>query len=350
MRSGREKAALPVRTGRYRPELDGIRGVGIAIVVIAHLGAPVLGWPGVLLFFVLSGYLITSLLIQERERTGRVDIRAFWMRRARRLFPALAVLLAFLAVTGLATHRDIIATALYVANWQRVTEPMGPLDHAWSLGIEEQFYVAWPLVAGLLLHRRAPALLAALVVAITLWRFALPPERAMWGTDARADALLAGALLALRPLRLPAWSAIPAIIVLVVLGMVLPFDAATRLGLSLGLIASVVIVAAAPGWLAFRPLVWLGGISYALYLWNYPIVVLVPAPWPVLLVLSLIAAWISTRYVEGPFRLRLGDRLERGRDPGPLATRRGLEPPHLGRGVGAEVPRNPGESTGRASA
>ena len=156
-------AVAPPRL-RHEPALDGLRGLAVAAVVVFHLGHLRGGFLGVDLFFVLSGFLITSLLVVEHRDRGRIDLRAFWVRRFRRLLPAVLVMLAGVAVL-LATltpagerprfRGEALATLGYVANWQRMTADVSywdifnqpsPLDHTWSLAIEEQFYLVWPLV------------------------------------------------------------------------------------------------------------------------------------------------------------------------------------------------------------
>jgi hypothetical protein len=179
------RASRRVRTPRtqltYTPALDGVRGVAVLAVVLYHAGLPWAGggFLGVELFFVLSGFLITSLLLAEWRQTGGIGLRGFWGRRARRLLPALFALLAVVgayyalagpaaAVPGL--RGDGIATLRYYANWHQIaagssyfaaTGPVSPLTHTWSLAIEEQFYAVWPLVvlaalAPLAARRRAP--------------------------------------------------------------------------------------------------------------------------------------------------------------------------------------------------
>src|SRR5690242_11622913 len=155
----------------YRPALDGLRGLAVTAVVLFHGGVAALsgGFLGVDSFFVLSGFLITSLLLAEQDRDGRIRLVAFWGRRARRLLPALLLMIAAVAIAGrwlLAPddqrllRGDALAALGYVANWRMIyrgadyfTQTAAPsvLQHTWSLGIEEQFYVLWPLiVAGLL--------------------------------------------------------------------------------------------------------------------------------------------------------------------------------------------------------
>src|SRR5215469_9867848 len=166
----------------YRPALDGVRALAVAAVVLFHAGVPGLtgGFLGVDAFFVLSGFLITSLLLAEHTRRGRIGLAAFWGRRARRLLPALLVMLVAVVLTGRyllpavevrLLRGDALAALGYVANWRMIyrgsdyfaqTSAPSPLQHTWSLGIEEQFYLIWPLVVVVvfaLFARRARALL-----------------------------------------------------------------------------------------------------------------------------------------------------------------------------------------------
>ena len=211
--------------GDRLPGLDGLRAIAVLAVVAYHadLGWLPGGFLGVDVFFVISGFLITTLLLAERERLGRIRLRAFWMRRARRLLPALFLVLAatltlavVLAPDEVARLRgDTLAALGYVTNWylivrqQSYFEAMGrpsPLLHLWSLAVEEQFYVVWPLVlaAGLLLVRRRGMLVASLAGAIGsallmawLYRPGVDPSRVYYGTDTHATGLLLGAALAL---------------------------------------------------------------------------------------------------------------------------------------------------------
>ena len=216
----------------YLPGLDGIRAIAVGSVVAYHLGVPHFdgGLLGVSVFFTLSGYLITSLLVQGYEQHGGTGLKNFWIRRARRLLPALVLMLPVVVVTTaiarpdklVATGRQALYALMYVANWttisngddyfQRFASP-GPLDHLWSLAIEEQFYIVWPLLVLALLAigkklgeaQRVP--LAVLTIGFTLastWAIShlfdphgLNNTRAYEGTDARAASLLVGALFAL---------------------------------------------------------------------------------------------------------------------------------------------------------
>ncbi len=219
---------VPIREsarGDRLPGLDGLRAIAVLAVVVYHadLGWLPGGFLGVDVFFVISGFLITTLLLAERERLGRIRLRAFWMRRARRLLPALFLVLAatltlavVLAPDEVARLRgDTLAALGYITNWylivrqQSYFEAMGrpsPLLHLWSLAVEEQFYVVWPLVlaAGLLLVRRRGMLVASLAGAIGsallmgwLYQPGVDPSRVYYGTDTHATGLLLGAALAL---------------------------------------------------------------------------------------------------------------------------------------------------------
>ncbi|EUA14952.1 acyltransferase family protein [Mycobacterium kansasii 732] len=234
-RAGRR--AVPDRPERYGgiPALDGLRAIAVTLVLAGHGGIPGMGggFIGVDIFFVLSGFLITSLLLDELRHTGRISLTAFWIRRARRLLPALVLMvltvtaarefLPYQALTGL--RSDAIAAFLWMANWRFVAQktdyftqgaPPSPLQHTWSLGVEEQYYIAWPLLliaVTLLLAARAKRYFAkttvghvrfAAFVIATLGALgsaaaaivcvsAATRDRIYFGTDTRAQALLIGA-------------------------------------------------------------------------------------------------------------------------------------------------------------
>src|SRR5215831_8803880 len=356
----------PVRAGqRYMPGLDGLRALAVLAVVAYHLN---LGWaPGGLLgvgvFFTLSGYLITDLLLSQWETTGRMRLADFWRRRARRLLPALFVMLGVVAawVTLLDRSRlpvirgAVASSAAYVSNWWLIAQhssyfarfaPPMPLGHLWSLAVEEQFYLIWPWLLWLMLrlarrrhglHPRlawATLLLAFISAAAmaVLYQPGYDPTRIYDGTDTRAFAVLIGASLAfVWPSRLlgddvtetARWildgiGSAGLVVIAVLIWHTTQYSAFLYRGgmvlLSVGT-AMVVGAAASPASrlgvvLGWRPLRWVGVRSYGIYLWHYPIIVLTtPADGresvvrEVLQVAAAIGvAALSWRFVEEPIR------------------------------------------------
>jgi len=362
-----EPASPPARL-RYEPALDGLRAVAAGSVLLYHGGVTWSsgGFLGVDVFFVLSGFLITSLLVSEWLGTGGIRIVSFYGRRIRRLFPALLLVLAAVAVYAATLappsqlrelRGDELSTLAYITNWRLVLAHRGyfdaftlasPLKHTWSLAVEEQWYLIWPIVVvGLLMLTRrwrngvvvALGITAALCVASTLWMVHLytpggDPSRVYYGTDTRAQELLAGAVLAFgcavagRFTVGPRWK-LPVRVggALAFVGMFALFalvDDTTRWLYEGGLllysfaVALVILAAIQPHGivrtvLSPRPLRWLGMISYGLFLWHWPIyVVLDPdrtgLDGPRLLFLRLavtVAAATASYYVvERPIRQR----------------------------------------------
>ena len=303
---------------RHVPALDGLRGLALLGVLLFHAnGALPGGYLGVDLFFVLSGYLITSLLLAEQRATGRIRLSAFWVRRARRLFPALLSLMPAVALYGRYFARtdelqslraQALAALAYVANWQAIFEHKSywqlfaapsPLEHTWSLSIEEQFYVLWPLLVTLILRRyssRALLLVSVVLSAVSMCAMLLlfKPEnttRAYLGTDTRMAGILAGAALATlvspgRAFGRRATRYLDGLGACALLGLGVawcklsgenPFLYRGGFWLTeLGALALIVCgVAGEPSLvaraLAFRPFRWLGTISYGVYLWHWPV-------------------------------------------------------------------------------
>ncbi len=339
----------------FRPDIEGLRAIAVLLVLAYHARVPGLtgGYIGVDVFYVVSGFLITGLIVRELQSTGRVDLPSFYARRARRLLPAALVVIAVTVIASaivlpplrmVDVAGDGAAAALYVSNirfaaqatdyLQAELDP-SPLLHFWSLGVEEQFYLFWPallfLVAGRGVVLRRIGLTVA-VVAIASFVLGL-----VWtSTDAplaffllpsRAWELAVGAALALgmtRLARLPgsvATASVAVGLVLIGVGGVV-FDTATPFPGTAALVpvvgAALVIAGGLPQPLnalsrlvAIRPMRWIGGISYSLYLWHWPLLVLPAAavgaalPGPVRLGLvgvTFLLAEASRRWIEDPIR------------------------------------------------
>jgi peptidoglycan/LPS O-acetylase OafA/YrhL len=343
----------------YRPGLDGLRAIAVASVFLYHSRIDWLpgGFLGVDLFFVLSGYLITSLLLVEWEARNQIDLRRFWLRRARRLLPALVVVvLASLILASIfarqdlaRTRSDVVSSLLYYANWHQIIANhsyfnlMGSpslLQHTWSLGVEEQFYIVWPLllVPGLVLvgRKRLPMIVIAGIAASAALMWILytnptNPSRVYYGTDTRAFLLLMGILLALVWPRIEGLGrrALPVLELLgiaALVGSVLlflqmqDFNPTLYQGgdLAAAFCFTVLIAAVAHPRLGIgqalgvAPLRWIGERSYGIYLWHWTIILLVagvnarPSAGVVVGEAAIVvaAAALSYRYVEQPIRTR----------------------------------------------
>jgi peptidoglycan/LPS O-acetylase OafA/YrhL len=352
----------------FRADIQGLRAVAVGVVVLYHAGLPWLpgGYVGVDVFFVLSGFLITQGLVTELERRGTVSLAGFYARRARRILPAAAVALlgtAALTVAFLPQQRwlqvaqDVVQSSIYLVNWDLADRAVdysardqaaSPLQHFWSLAVEEQFYVVWPLailaVVGLVrLARRArpasvrPVGISRLHLVVPLLLIAVPslawsislsatdPGRAYFVTTTRMWELALGAALAVVPVVAPAsarvsravgWAGLAAI------GWAAAtFDATTVFPGSAALLPTLGAVAVL--WSALsgearrqnpllrtRPMTWIGTLSYSLYLWHWPLLVIATAQtadgdlrlrWGLLLVAAaVVPAWVSLKLVERP--------------------------------------------------
>ncbi len=344
-------APRPADTARFRPDIEGLRAVAVLTVLGYHASAPLFGggYVGVDVFFVISGFLITGLLLAELAQRGRVSLAAFYARRARRILPAAAVtLLATVLGSWLLLpplrQRDVaydaIVTALQAGNWRFVAGQIdylaadrapSPLLHYWSLAVEEQFYLVWApllLVLGLLLRRvRWLAITVALVVltagslALSLYWTATTAPLAYLGTPSRAWQFGVGALVALASRAawrvLPGtaraavgWAGLAAIgYATAAFSVHTPYPGTAALVPTLG--AAAVIASGRVHALGAAPVRAIGRLSYAWYLWHWPVLVLVearvgPLDWPLkaaLVVASVVPAALTMRLVERPLRL-----------------------------------------------
>jgi len=305
---------------RHDPALDGLRGVAIAVVVARHFDLLPGGWIGVSLFFALSGFLITSLLLDELQSTGGIVLRAFYRRRVARLAPALLLALTAMwflwqaqGLGALAAANALIAL-VYLANVVRafaVTQ-MTPASWAWSLSLEEQFYALWPLALRGALRRTSPQRLARLLVLASMvfivGRVLAHDAPSVGYTLVRGDELLLGAALALAPRALPRWVTVVAALGFVTL-LAAPLDR-VWISVTAASLCSVALVASVDRlrpFLTLAPLRYLGRISYALYLWN-GVMAALPGMTYAWLLLSFPLAIASTHWVEEPLRRRLGGR------------------------------------------
>ena len=312
----------------YVPALDGVRAVAVAAVVLFHAGFIPSGVIGVDLFFVLSGFLITSLLLDEHAERGAVALANFYRRRARRLLPVAIAGIIFgetltLAVSGFSREMIPGVFALfYAANLDHLFQPFvyDRFRHYWSLSQEEQFYLVWPPLLAWVLWRRVSLakmtyILAALAGVVLVHR--ATSSNSLFGPDMRADGMLLGCSLAvgwksglLRPS--PRWRLAGAVsaVVFAVAATTMPTSSQSLYGITVGVIASAVMVASIileplgplPRLLASRPLVWLGKISYSLYIWH--IFVAQAFSGLSMIAVSIPVAWLSYRLIEQPFRRR----------------------------------------------
>ncbi|HWT33504.1 MAG TPA: acyltransferase family protein [Microbacterium sp.] len=341
---------------RFLPEVQMLRAVAVALVVVYHLQPGLLpgGFVGVDVFFVISGYLITGHLLREHERTGRIRLSAFWTARARRILPAGLLCIAVTLTTAYVVYPPTqwddlglagVAAALSMLNWLLATQSVDyqsslnaatPLQHFWSLGVEEQFYLLWPLivlVACALASRHGRRAIAAVFAAVVIasLSFSILEARAQdpagyFLTTTRAWELAVGGIIALLlpRIRVPAVLRSPlSLLGLAVIGVGTliidgdtPFPGTAALVPVLGAVA-VILAGTDEGRFSpapvyrWRPVQRLGDMSYSLYLWHYPPIVFFAAivgrapgwAWSILLgTAAIAAAWLSWRFVELPTR------------------------------------------------
>jgi peptidoglycan/LPS O-acetylase OafA/YrhL len=341
------------RLGGRDKALDGLRAFAVGLVIIRHLfdrkfpGAFI----GVDLFFALSGYLITSILVSEFEARGDISFRHFYIRRCARLMPALALLLvAAIVVVELMPHhpfrfREVVFAGTYTMNWARALNlgDSGILGHTWSLACEEQFYLLWPPILLLTLKHRpnwAGGVAVALACASTMWGAGLavtgvPYARTYNGFDSRAVELLIGCAAAFLPLQGRLAAALARFWFLPVIALVvfalrgheswkgLPYGGYAALGMLSAWLIIAIRRRAAPIFVLQQPvIVYIGSISYGIYLWHYLILGVISslgfshtAQVVAVIVTSPIIAGISYSFVEAPILRATRDKLTTARRP-----------------------------------
>lgn len=345
--TGVRHPAAPSAAGpstRFRPDIEGLRAVAVVLVVLFHAGVPGIagGYIGVDVFFVISGFLITSLLLREVRETGGLSLIDFYARRARRILPAAALVLVATLLAGYhwlgflrgdEIAEDVTWAALFASNFRFATQSVdylasqgaqSPLQHFWSLAVEEQFYLVWPAAIVLLLwlgfrwaigYWLAAAVAASFAYSIWqggTWAYFSPATRA-WELGAGCLLALAGTRLDRIPARIATALAGAGLALIVVAA--LTFDEATTFpGYAAALpVAATVLVLAGRGdsVLGRRPMLWLGRLSYPFYLWHWPVLIIaaqahggpLPAGARAALVLgSLGLAAITYFVVENPIR------------------------------------------------
>lgn len=360
--AGSKPASAGATHAHFRPDIEGLRAIAVLAVVLYHAGITSLhgGFIGVDVFFVISGFLITSQLLKEIGRSGTVDLAQFWARRARRLLPAVSTMLAVTSVAIIVLWPamrkatalvDVAAAAIYGANWRFIatnveyggTGERSPVLHLWSLGVEEQFYLVWPLLmlaAVLLARHRRWSLTRTLAVGIgAVWVASLAASwicSPIWGPFAyyslptRAWQLASGALLALAATQVGritsrwraalGWAGLATIAVSILTlseGGSIAYPGTIAL---IPTLAAVAVIASGLGslptagpvvLLRAAPLQFIGRLSYGWYLWHWPFVVMAPSALNrgvsvvenlALSAAALGVAWVSYHLVENPIR------------------------------------------------
>jgi peptidoglycan/LPS O-acetylase OafA/YrhL len=342
-----KKRSAQKASGPPCPQIDGLRCLAILLVLFAHLNILAGGAIGVDVFFVISGYLITGILLRESELRGSFSIRYFYVRRCLRIMPAFALMLLVYAVAISFAHHSttqywsILYAATYTMNWARVAGlPSGLIGHTWTLSVEEQFYLVWPLMLAniLSLERKwRPLVVFVLIFVSFAWRSWLifmhgesAFDHVFFGSDTRAMEIFTGCLLAfvwnkrVSDWLLALWL-VPASAILFLAFSGTPswlvyFDSSI---ISLSTAWLIVVVQSGKGFLSallgMAPLVWVGRLSYSLYLWHFLVILVLvtrlsirPAARDVVIIcLSFLLAAVSYYFIERP-ALRLKVRYSHG--------------------------------------
>jgi len=357
--SERPEGATQSKKRLLRPEIQALRAIAVATVVVFHYWPDVIsgGYIGVDVFFAISGFLITGHLVREVDRSGHVSLAGFWARRARRILPAALLVLLFCAVATFLVvplnlwdqfFREIQASTLYVENWYLANQAVdylgahnrpSPVQHYWSLSVEEQFYIVWPVLiliammvvrkGSALLRRRSIIVMLALLTGISLyysiWDTANDPAAAFFITPTRVWEFGAGGLLAMlatgsaRPQLRAAVSWLGVAMILIAAFAYTPKTAFPGTAAILPIVGTLAVIwAGSPElrwspwrWMKLRATQWLGDVSYSVYLWHWPLLILTPflllreLDTPIklgLIALTLILAALSKRFVEDPMR------------------------------------------------
>ncbi len=336
---------------KYEPSYDGLRAFAVTAVVMFHFWAAIFpgGWAGVHVFFVLSGYLITSILLKELKNDDKINLKRFYIRRVLRLTPALVCIILLQVVRLVLSHdpavrksieESILAASTYIMDWAAAFHFLSGdiIPHTWSLSIEEQFYLVWPALLLLVFKRRPLTWVTAAIVGVTVWRIFLvltgaSRDRTYYAFDTQADALLIGCAIALAPIT-PAlvrlagrFVLVPVAVLLVQVFLpdtMLPVTEAIGYTVISACTAWILIALQDEGrlkrWLSWSPLVYTGRISYGWYLWHYALICLAKpallhqgvvktALYFLVLPVSYLIAMASYRFIETPF-LRLKARFE----------------------------------------
>jgi peptidoglycan/LPS O-acetylase OafA/YrhL len=326
---------------KYQPALDGLRGIGAVFVVYAHadsLQNPPGAWAWLDMFFVLSGYLITTILLNEIARSGKIDFRAFYLKRALRLAPGFICMLLFvlLATCFIWSYnrdyfKDVLMASLCLMNWNRafgwVPGNGGIIGQTWSLCVEEQFYLIWPVTLIFLLRSRraAPFLMLGVICGLILWRLYLASigagfNRISNGFDTHSDGLLLGCLIGLVPDLVSKLTPLARRFLAMPIGIFIVIVATATFYGPFAQTIGTTLAALCTGWviigiskggivdklLSLKPFVYTGRLSYSWYVWHLPLLFVIRNYLPKtgtleLIVITYAAAMLSFHLIESPF-------------------------------------------------